>query len=137
MPLNARNTRTASRGVLSSCLKSVRLLKRGDDQRQNQVTEYLLFGCRRGQITRTGEPIQGDMGSDHRTTWHIPARELERVGLRYLNPADRIVEDHDDMNRPLVQSIWRYWQPEADTTITSKLFENEIDVECLRVDPTR
>jgi hypothetical protein len=88
------------------------------------VTSYLLFQCRRSLITKEGEQIQGGVQTDHRTIWHIPRIELDRVGVKYINSLDRILDQQG-----------RYWQPEATTQITDKLFENHLDLQCLRVDP--
>jgi hypothetical protein len=135
MPLNPRNTRVFHRTLFSQQMKTVFLLKRGDDQNQGTVTQYKLFNCRRGKIFKTGEPHQGDMVSDHMCTWHIPRVELDRVGVRYLNALDRLVEITDDWGNRLDQSEYRYWHPEATTNIDVKLFMNHIDLQCLRVDP--
>lgn len=110
--------------------QTITLLKRGDDQRQGVVTSHKLFRCRRSQYTRTGENIQGEMTADSRTVWHIPGIELKRVGIKYLNSADRIIEDHDQSNQLLTQEFWKHWQPEADVAIATKLHGNEIDIAC-------
>jgi len=105
-------------------LESITLLKRSDDQQEGTVTSYKLFQCRRGRITKTGEPISHDMTSDHRASWHIPRVELDRVGVNYINAADRIVDYRG-----------RYWQPESTTPIEIKIFENQLTIPCLRIDP--
>ena len=122
MPLNQRNSRVCHRTLFAGILEKVTILKRGDDQREGTVTAYKVFQCRKSLITKTKEPIAGDMLADHRLIWHIPRVELDRVGINYLNPADRIVD-----------GLGRIWQPESTTTITIKLFETHIDVHCLRV----
>lgn len=124
MPMNKKNTRTFHRLLYVGMLETVTLLKRDDNQRQGTVTSYTLHQCRQGQITKTGQTIQGDMISDHRVTWHIPAIEMDRIGVAYLNPLDRIVDGQG-----------RHWQPESTTSITIKLFQNHFCVDCLRVDP--
>ena len=124
MPLNPRNTRTFHRCLYAGILETVTLLKRGDDQKQGTVRAVKLFQCRRRQIQKTGQTIQGDMVSDHTTEWMIPKIELDRVGVAYLNNLDRIVDKKN-----------RHWQPESPTTITVRLFENYVSVACLRVDP--
>lgn len=124
MPLNAANQRYFHRTLFAGILETVTLLKRGDDQQEGTVTAIQLFECRRGQITKTGEPLAGDETADHRTTWHIPRSEMDRVGVAYLNSLDRIVDGKN-----------RYWQPESTTPITVKLFEVHVDVDCLRTDP--
>lgn len=126
MPLNVRNTRTFHRCLYAGILESVTLLKRNDNQQQGTVTSYALFQCRRSMIFKMGETLQGDMNSDHRATWHVPRIELDRIGISYLNPLDRIVDNKG-----------RYWQPESNMLITIKLFENHVCVDCLRVDPPK
>lgn len=124
MPLNALNTRTFHRFVFAGILETIVILKRDDDQKEGTVRSAKVFDCRRSLIVKTGEPIQEDMTSDHRTTWHIPRIELDRAGVDHLNPADRIVDKEG-----------RYWQPESTTVITEKMFSNHVDLDCLRVDP--
>lgn len=122
MPLNRYNTRTFHRTLYGGgILETVTLLKRNDDLQQGTVRALKLFECRWGQITRTGETIAGDITSDHRRTIHIPVTELKRVGVAYINAADRFV-DQDG----------RTWQPESPTVITVKLLENHVCVDCLR-----
>ena len=122
MPMNRMNTRTFHRFLYAGMLETITLLKRNDNQQQGTVTSYIVHQCRRGQIFKTGETLAGDMISDHRTTWHFPRTELDRIGINYLNPADRIVDGKG-----------RYWQPESTTEIRIKLFENHLCVDCLRV----
>jgi hypothetical protein len=122
MPLRRGNTRTFHRTLFGGILETITLMKRGDDQQQGTVVSYVLFQCRRGLITKTGETLAGDMVSSHRTIWHIPRIELDRIGISYLNPLDQIVD-----------SQGRTWQPESTTEIVDKLFENHLDVQCLRV----
>jgi hypothetical protein len=126
MPLRPENCRTFTRRLYAGILEKVELLKREDNQRQGIVRSLIIYDCRRGQITKTGETIQGDVSSDHRATWHIPLRELQRVGVAYLNPLDRIVDKN---------GFW--WEPEGTTSILQKLMLVEIDIDCLRVDPPR
>lgn len=101
----------------------VTLLKRDDNQRQGTVRSVVLYEAWRGSISKDGQTIQGDMSSNHRTTWHLAVIELERVGVAHLNPLDRLVDKEG-----------RSWQPESTTEIRNKLFETHIDVDCLRVD---
>ncbi len=124
MPLNARNTRFFHRTLYASELQSISILKRGDDQREGEVTKYTLYQCRRSIITKTGEPIAGEMTSYHRVTWHIPTCELKRVGINYLNSADRIIDEDEG-------SIY---QPESTTSITLKTFSNHQNIDCLRIE---
>lgn len=138
MGLNPRIAATVTRRLYAGKLMSVRLLKRGDNQRQNEVKEHRLFDVRRSRESKTGETIQGSMDVQHRATWHVPARELRRLGITHLNPLDRIVADRDQSNVPITDSRqWTYWQPTAETMIDLKLWNEEIDLECERVDPPR
>lgn len=129
MPLNAANTRVFHRTLYAGQLQTITLLKRNDDQQEGTVTSYLLFDCRRSSISKTGEPIQAGMTSEHRTTWQIPRIELDRQGITHIMPADRFV----DMDSP--DGFLRYWQPESTTEIRDKLFQNQVFVDCLRIDP--
>jgi hypothetical protein len=126
MPINAANQRVFHRTLFAGMLQTVILLKREDDQREGTVTAYKLFDVWRGQIYKTGQPIQGEMSSDHRATWHVPRVELDRVGVHYINALDRIVDKNG----------W-YWQPESTTNIVTKLILVHLDIDCLRVDPPR
>lgn len=128
MPLRRNNTRVFHRTLFAGQLETVRLLKRNDNQGQGIVTAYLVHQCRRSLIMKTGETIQGDMNSSHSCVWHIPYVEMERLGIHYLNPLDRIVQLEGE-------EAGRVWHPEATTEITTKMFGNHIDVACLRVDP--
>lgn len=124
MPLSPRNQRTFHRTLFAGWNETIILLKRGDDQKEGTVTSLRVFNCRHSIFTKSGEPLQGDMVSDHRVTWHLPKFELDRVGVNYISPIDRIVD-----------SKGRYWQPESTTEIRVKLGEVHIDVDCLRADP--
>lgn len=124
MLLNQQSTRVFHRTLFGGMLETIELLKRGDDQKQGTVVSYIAHQCRRSLIVKTGEPIQGDMLSNHRATWHIPKIELERLGIATINPADRLVD-----------SKKRYWQPEANMTTVVKLFENQFAIDCVRIDP--
>ena len=124
MPLCRQNTRTFHRALYGTILEKITLLKRGNDQQEGTVRALVIYQARRSMITKTGEPIQGDMSSDHQVVWHLPDVELARVGVAYINSLDRIVDKEG-----------RYWQPEAGTLITVKLFGNHHCVACLRVDP--
>lgn len=129
MPMNRRNTRTVHRTTFAGITETVRLLKRGPGQKQGTVTAYKLFRCRISKEQKSGQTIQGDIQSmsavNESATWHIPRTELERVGIAYLTALDRIVRPSDNS----------YWQPESGQVIDVKLFRNEIDLPCTRVDP--
>lgn len=127
MPIDIVNTRTFHRTLYSGLgmLKTVTLLKRNDDQQESVVTAYTLFEVRRSYIYKTDEPIQNDMSASYRTTFHIPRISLEKIGVAYINALDRIQEISD------TGSVLRMWEPESTTTITGKLFENHLCVECL------
>jgi hypothetical protein len=136
--LTAKSQRNLYRGMLFADLTvPVRLFKRGDGQQANRVTEYRLFACRRGQVVRTGEHVDGETTTGHTTTWHVPAAEFKRHGVEYLSSMDRIVEDHapGEVNAPLPQDQWEWWEPLADTVVTEKLMGTHVDVECRRTDP--
>lgn len=137
MVLRKANTRTQHRRLWAGKAKRITLLKRDDDQRQGTVRAITLFDCLPASngFTKTGEAIQGDMSSDVRRTWRIPAAELERNGVEYINALDRIVEATDDGGGTLANP--RYWQPEGTTSITVTMLENIVTIDCLRVDPPR
>lgn len=122
MTLNRGSTRTFHRVLFAGILETVTLLKRGDDQQQGTVRSMTLFQCRRSMITKTGEQIAGDMTAGRTATWYVPRVELDRVGVTWLSSADRIVDKKG-----------RTWQPEADTTIEVKLFENHLRLDCKSV----
>lgn len=124
MPLNKNNTTTFHRTLYAGMLQQITILKRGDDQRQGEVVKYVLFECRRSVISKTGEPIAGEMTSSHRVTWHIPTIELQRVGINYLNSADRIIDDEEGCT----------YQPESTTSILLKTFSNHQNIDCLRIE---
>ena len=124
MPLNKRNIGVVSRTVFAGFTETITLLKRNNDQQQGTQAAYTLFRCRQSMVSRTGEPIRGDMTSNHSTTWHIPYSELKRNGISHINALDRIVQKNGDT-----------WQAESTTEITEKLLGQEIDVNCLRTDP--
>jgi len=123
MALITENTsRTFHRHLFLPMLKTITLLKRNDDQAQGTVTPHKIYEAWRGQVFKTSETLQGDMLASHRTTWHLPRTELDRVGVHYINPLDVIVDDQG-----------RRWQPEATTEIRVKLFQTHIDVDCLMI----
>ncbi|MDE2098086.1 MAG: hypothetical protein KGL39_12605 [Patescibacteria group bacterium] len=124
MPIRANNQRNFHRKLFAGQTETITLKKRGDDQNEGTITDYLLFTCRRSLFTKTGEQIALDETANTRCVWHIPKVELDRVGISWLNSLDRIVDGKN-----------RWWQPEATTTITVKLFSQHVDLECLRVDP--
>lgn len=114
------------RRLYGDILQTMTLRKRGDGQLQGQVDDYTLFRVRQGAITKTGNPIHADMTTNHTCTIHIPRGELDRVGVNYLNALDQLIDEKG-----------RYWQPEADTNIDVRLFEDEICVSCERIDSDR
>lgn len=135
MPMSPFNTRMFTRRLFAGMFKTIEFRKRGDDQLEGTVTVYTLYNIRRSRYSKTGEPIQGDMPNDVRTVWHIPAVELERVGINYVNVCDQIVERLDDQGRPYPNGP-HWWQPESPQIIDIKMFSNEIDIACVRIDPT-
>lgn len=116
------------RFLYGGMLEKIRLLKRGDDQQQGTVTVYVLHECRRSSIPKGGQTLDGDMSVDHETVWHIPDSELQRVGINYLNPADRI-------EQLVGKEKGNFWQPESTTTIEKKLFDTHSHVRCLLLVP--
>lgn len=135
MPLNQRNTRTFHRVLYGGQLKTVTLLKRGEDQLQGNVTALTVFQARRSSIEKTGENIQGDETSLRTCFWHLPRTELDRVGVAWISNADRIVEAPDPPSPSPLAGRQRYWMPQADTKIEVRLFENMVKVECVSVNP--
>lgn len=124
MGLRRRNTHVYHRRLYAGQLESIKLYKRGNDQQEGTVTVYVLFQCRRGQIQKQGQPIQGDLAVTHTTQWLIPRVELRRVGVNYLNVLDRIVDKYN---------LW--WQPESSQNITMAIFDNYTVLDCVRIDP--
>ena len=124
MPINAHTQRTFTRTLFAGIYETITLLKRGDDQQEGTVVSYVVYQCRRSLYTKSGEAIQGAMPVVERAVWHIPRREMDRIGVAYLNVLDRIVDGKG-----------RYWQPESGTEIIVKLCEVEVDLQCLRIDP--
>lgn len=123
MLLNKRTTRAVNRTVYAGLTYTVTLLKRDNDQKAGTVRSLILYRCRRGKRTKSGEPLQGDMSVTNTATWHIPRTELDRVGVAYINDLDRIVHKGE------------YWQTEAFGIIEVKLFDNEIDLNCCLINP--
>ena len=124
MVLTRSNQRHFHRCLFSAQLETVTILKRDDDQRQGVVRSLIVYEAWRGPISKTKQTLQHDMIADHRTVWHMPKVEMERVGISYFNPLDRIVD-----------SQGRYWHPESTTVIDIRLMEVHIDLACLRIDP--
>ncbi len=131
MPLSRENTKNFQCKLFVGWLETIQLLKRNDDQQQGTVRAVSVFNCRRSIMTKTGQTIQHEMSSNHRCVWHIPKSELLRVGILYINNLDRIVQlgKGDPNEKGFV------WQPESTENIEVKLGGNEIDLNCLRVDP--
>ena len=130
MVLKRNTTRTFHRRLYAGEMEKVKILKRNDDQQQGTVRALICYQARRSAIIKTGETYQGDMIGDHTTVWHIPFVEMQRLGINYFNPADRIVqlEGREKGNT---------WMPEATTVIDVKLFGNHIDLACKRCDPPK
>lgn len=126
MPLNKRNTRNFTRVLRAgSDIQEIILYKRGDDQEQGTVVALRLFGCWRGPISRTGQPLRGRLTSDGSCFWNIPRAELNRAGVNTIMPADKIYDPIDG----------DYWSPFASTTITEVLFGNVVRFQCRATDP--
>ncbi len=124
MPLRKNNTRTFHRPLYAGELQSIRLLKRENDLRESVIRSYVLFDCRHRPISKSGQPVQGEMATVEFTTWYIPSVELARNGIAYINVLDRIVDRFN-----------RFWQPESSQSIDYRLFENHCFINCCRVDP--
>lgn len=124
MPLSKRNSAVFHKTLYAGQLERVTLLKRGDDQSEGQVIAYELHSCRRGNLSKTGEAIQGEMAVSHSAQWIIPCTELRRVGVNYINVLDRIVDQFN---------MW--WQPESPNNITLSQFDNYYLIDTVRVDP--
>lgn len=86
--------------------------------------KVFVANCRRESISKTGQAIQGEMSSLEQVVWQVPAIELARNGVNYINVLDRIVDMFN-----------RFWQPESGQSIHNRLFENQIFIYCVRVDP--
>ena len=130
MPLRRNNTRGFHRLLYAGQLETVRLLKRGDNQQQGTVTAFILYECRRSKMQKSGQTLDGAMNVGSRTIWHIPRTELERVGVNYINPLDRI-EQLDEPEKGYV------WEPESPETIDVKLFANHVCIDCKMLVPAR
>jgi hypothetical protein len=129
MPINRRNHRKFHTTLYATQLQRLYLIKREPDQRQGVQRTLLLFQCRRGQTSTTGQPLNRDFTSNERCTWHIPREELDRVGVEYISAIDRFV-DPEDQTGPRGAT----WMPESGTSIRIKLFGNHVCVDCLRTD---
>lgn len=121
--LNRNNFRTFHRRLYGPLLETVRCLKRNDDMEASVVRSVTLFECRWSVMDKHGQPIAGDMLTEHFRTIHIPNIQMERNQIAYFNPLDRFVDAQG----------W-YWQPESGQTITSKLLLQHCCVDCRRVD---
>ena len=124
MPLNRYNTTVFHRVLYSSELESCTLLKRSDDQQQGTVRAVVLWDIRWSMIHKSGETYRHEQQSNHYRSLHIPRIELDRVGVQYINPLDRFVDQEG-----------RTWQPESGETITIKLFQNHVCVACQMLVP--
>jgi len=121
MPLTRYNTRTFQRTLYGpGILETVTLYKRDDDQRSGTVRSVTLFDVRFAREFKSGEPLLGDMASDHYCELHVPRVELERAGVNYVNALDRFKRNRDGS----------VWQPESTTVITVKLMRNHVCIQC-------
>jgi hypothetical protein len=124
MVLRKTTTRSFYRFLYAGEDETVTLLKRNDDLAEGIVRSLTVFHARRRPVYKTGQPIQGELSSNERAEWMIPAAELARVGVNYINVLDRIVDKQN-----------RFWQPESGDTIRNRLWENYCSIACQRVDP--
>ncbi len=122
-------TRDFHRRLYAGMLQTITILKRDNDQQQGTVRRVSVANCRQSMVFKDGEPIQGDMTSNHRCVWHLSKIDLDAAGVTYINAADRI----DNTNAPF--GVPGIWQPESGTEVIVKLFGNHVCVSCLRVDP--
>lgn len=111
--------------LYAEMLQTLVLHKRGDDQAQGTVVTHKLFDCRRGKIRRSGQSVQRSMTSRSYLTWHIPGVQLTNAGVSYISVLDKFYNALTDT----------WWQPESDTIITNKLFDNHVCVDCKQCDP--
>lgn len=86
--------------------------------------KVFVGNCRWARIFKQGEPIAGQMASEHFRELHVPRIEMERVGVAYFNALDRFIDKQG-----------RYWQPESDSLITVKLGLMHVCVQCRLTDP--
>ncbi len=127
--ISPATTRDFHLRLYAGMLQSVTILKRDNDQLEGTVRAATVNNCRQSMVFKDGEPIRGDMTSNHRCVWHLWKIDLDAAGVNFINAADRIV----NLNAPF--GVPGYWQPESTTEIIVKLFGNHICVSCLRIDP--
>ncbi len=123
MTMRKANSRTFQRRLYGPILETVICLKRGDDLQESVVTSHRLFECRWSKIEKHGQPIQGDMSSEHFRWLHVPKVEMDRVRIAYFNVLDRFIDIEN-----------RYWEPESGQGIISKLMEQHFCLLCRRLD---
>ena len=128
------NTRRFYRTLYAGELETITLFKRFPDQAEGDGVSVVIFNARKSSIATVGQQIQGDMQVGTRVKWHLFKHELERatniatgqrVVIWYISPADYITDKYG-----------RQWQPESDSQIDIRLFENEVHFDCHRRDPT-
>lgn len=124
MPLRRYNSQSFIKSLYAGQTEDVVLLKRNNDLQEGTVVAFQIFGVRRGNIAKTGQPIQLDMAVSDTTQWIIPNTQLRRIGVNYINVLDRIVD-----------KFGLYWQPETGQNIILSQFDNVTIVDCVRVDP--
>lgn len=124
MVLTRNNSQVFHRMLYAGQLEKILLYKGGDDQSEGQITVFWLFECRRGNLSKSGEALQGEMAVSHSVQWLIPCTELRRVGVNYLNVIDRIVDQFN-----------AWYEPESAQDLTLSQFDNYYLVNCVRVDP--
>lgn len=129
MTIRRNTSRTFHRRLYAGQMEKLKILKRNDDQQQGTVVALVMYQCRRSDVMKTGEPLQNDMSADHRTVWHIPRIEMDRLGINYFNAADRFVQLKEGREKG-----WT-WMLESDTIIDVKAFGEQLDLACKRTDP--
>ncbi len=119
MVLNRRTTRTFHRILYATELESVVIYKRKDDQKGGVIVAHRLFQIRWSRVFKQGQIIAGDMSTAEIKTLHIPVIEMERVGIPYINAADKFQDDQG-----------RFWEPESDSPMRIQLFRNHHCIDC-------
>lgn len=113
------------RNLYSGQLEKVTLFAREPNMKASVTHPVILYDCRWSRIVKAGQQLDDEQTSDMNRMLHIPRAELQRVGVNYINPIYQFMDQEG-----------RYWQAESDTPIVSQLWENVIDVNCHRIDPT-
>ena len=131
MVLNRINQRRYYQNLYrgTGSLVSITFRKRGDDQSQGTVTDYVLAFCRVKKNFRAGENIEVSMTSSDATVWQIPLKSLEDAGCtKRPVQGDMILDNIDTTSEFYGQT----WMVESTETITQQLFGDVYNLQCLR-----